>query len=260
MFKNLFKPIMVTIPREEYDELVNDKLTHHVQLYCMDKELIANLYNQLQEKQEYCDYLELESNKTEKLLEASESDCEYANKVNLANVTFMQNVRAENDRLGKKLKNQNDLVKTLTADLKYKNEVIQSLESKLEKGFEATLSISEVLQELSKIGNCLPKPITTKGKDETGEYTDYTYTLAKICTKCNEQKPLDQFHKQKGKKGGVRSQCKECRSLENNVSNIKPKEFIAMETMSKYPKAEATTKNFAESMETLHKILTKKIK
>lgn len=33
----------------------------------------------------------------------------------------------------------------------------------------------------------------------------------KVCSKCGESKPLDAFHKQKSKKDGHRSHCKECR-------------------------------------------------
>lgn len=32
----------------------------------------------------------------------------------------------------------------------------------------------------------------------------------KVCSKCNEEKPLDEFHKQKRGKYGRRSQCKVC--------------------------------------------------
>lgn len=43
--------------------------------------------------------------------------------------------------------------------------------------------------------------------------------MNKICTKCGEEKPLENFHKDKVSKDGYRSQCKTCR----NVKNPKPK-------------------------------------
>ena len=32
----------------------------------------------------------------------------------------------------------------------------------------------------------------------------------KVCTKCNEQKPLDAFRKQRSTKDGLKYHCKEC--------------------------------------------------
>jgi chromosome segregation ATPase len=200
----MFKKLLKLINRHKYDQAIKetmattiffdqfnktDELQEELECYSLTKKLLnlqartdkvtikalENALKQsngnLQEIQEKCDYLELESNKTEEMLKLTTTindlssnlltdlvpNLEKLDKELLAKDKYIAKVRAENDRLSEKLKNQNDLVKTLTADLKYKNEVIQSLESKLEKGFEATLSRG--LQELSKIGHCLPKPI-----------------------------------------------------------------------------------------------------
>ena len=37
----------------------------------------------------------------------------------------------------------------------------------------------------------------------------------KICSKCNIDKDLGEFHKDKSRKDGLRSACKECRNLRN---------------------------------------------
>ena len=37
----------------------------------------------------------------------------------------------------------------------------------------------------------------------------------KKCTRCGESKPLDQFHKNKRGRGGLRAQCKTCRAAYN---------------------------------------------
>lgn len=39
----------------------------------------------------------------------------------------------------------------------------------------------------------------------------------KICSKCNEVKPLSDFYKQKKGKGGFRASCKPCANLATNI-------------------------------------------
>lgn len=39
--------------------------------------------------------------------------------------------------------------------------------------------------------------------------------VVKICTKCNVEKELDEFYKDKSKKDGLSSSCKECKSTQN---------------------------------------------
>lgn len=43
--------------------------------------------------------------------------------------------------------------------------------------------------------------------------------MSKTCSKCNEIKPLDGFHKYKSGKFGVTSKCKECRKVESRAIN-----------------------------------------
>lgn len=43
--------------------------------------------------------------------------------------------------------------------------------------------------------------------------------MNKICIKCGIEKPLNEFHKQKIGKFGVRSRCKSCRTKENKTQN-----------------------------------------
>lgn len=47
--------------------------------------------------------------------------------------------------------------------------------------------------------------------------------MVKVCSKCKEEKPLEEFHKQKGGKYGVNSRCKSCRKAyqEANKEKIK---------------------------------------
>ena len=41
---------------------------------------------------------------------------------------------------------------------------------------------------------------------------DYTVSALKVCSKCKTEKELDAFGKHKSCKGGIRSECRECRS------------------------------------------------
>jgi ribosomal protein S20 len=54
--------------------------------------------------------------------------------------------------------------------------------------------------------------------------------MTKICTKCNTEKPLDNFAKDKNGKYGVKSKCKECikeyRSVYNADNQDKIKEYF----------------------------------
>jgi chromosome segregation ATPase len=136
--KSLFKPIMITIPRQEYNELTKakeimastifdqcykiDELKEELECYELtkkllnlqartDKHTIKALENSSKEKQDYCDYLELESNKTEQaykiryeLSMEQKQRIRELNKELKAKDKLVANVRAENDRLGEKLK------------------------------------------------------------------------------------------------------------------------------------------------------------
>lgn len=39
----------------------------------------------------------------------------------------------------------------------------------------------------------------------------------KICTKCNVEKELSEFYKDKSKKDGLSSSCKECKTAQNKA-------------------------------------------
>lgn len=45
----------------------------------------------------------------------------------------------------------------------------------------------------------------------------------KICSKCNQEKTIDEFVKDKSKKDGTRNYCKECNNLQRRKTPIKPK-------------------------------------
>lgn len=48
----------------------------------------------------------------------------------------------------------------------------------------------------------------------------------KVCSKCRESKPLDEFHKDKTTRNGVSSRCKECRKAYAKVYHKKNKDRI----------------------------------
>jgi hypothetical protein len=50
--------------------------------------------------------------------------------------------------------------------------------------------------------------------------------LSKVCSKCQETKPLSEFHKDKSKKDGLRKECKECRSRYSQQYHKQNKEKI----------------------------------
>lgn len=43
--------------------------------------------------------------------------------------------------------------------------------------------------------------------------------IEKICTKCNEPKSLDDFHKNSHNKDGLQSQCRDCRNASKREWN-----------------------------------------
>jgi hypothetical protein len=43
----------------------------------------------------------------------------------------------------------------------------------------------------------------------------------KKCTKCKQEKPLVEFHKESKKKRGVSSHCKECRSKQRKTNEAR---------------------------------------
>ena len=66
--------------------------------------------------------------------------------------------------------------------------------------------------------------------------------MTKICTKCNTEKPLDNFAKDKNGKYGVKSKCKECIKNYmtgynvNNQDKIKEYNTINQDKISKWNK------------------------
>jgi hypothetical protein len=52
--------------------------------------------------------------------------------------------------------------------------------------------------------------------------------MTKICTNCNIEKPLDQFHKETKGKYGVRSGCKSCAAIWHSVYRRENKEKLRL--------------------------------
>lgn len=52
------------------------------------------------------------------------------------------------------------------------------------------------------------------------EYDDLGNIVKKECTNCGKLKLTDDYYKQKGKPGGVRSHCKECLSIKSKLYNV----------------------------------------
>lgn len=48
----------------------------------------------------------------------------------------------------------------------------------------------------------------------------------KICTSCNESKPLDQFWKNGSKTGGKENRCKACKSIKNKEHEMEHRRKI----------------------------------
>lgn len=59
-------------------------------------------------------------------------------------------------------------------------------------------------------------------------------STTKICTKCNTEKELDYFHRNKGGKYGTHNQCKECRKLYRGDWHIRYKDTRHRDTTYKY--------------------------
>ena len=47
--------------------------------------------------------------------------------------------------------------------------------------------------------------------------------MGKTCTKCNKEKPLSEFHREKNGKYGVRAECKECANQRHSAYDSKEK-------------------------------------
>lgn len=61
----------------------------------------------------------------------------------------------------------------------------------------------------------------------------------KICTKCKESKPLDQFHNKKSAKDGKQSSCKEC-----NIKTVQTWQSDNSEEYEKYWRANNTGSSY----------------
>ena len=58
----------------------------------------------------------------------------------------------------------------------------------------------------------------------------------KICTKCDTEKPLSEYHKQKGQRFGVRNICKQCRKVETRKRYEENKDKISEQCKKYYSK------------------------
>lgn len=58
----------------------------------------------------------------------------------------------------------------------------------------------------------------------------------KVCKTCNHKKDIAFFHKHKSTKDGLRSSCKECRSLERKANYKKNKEKVKLQSKQWYEK------------------------
>lgn len=56
----------------------------------------------------------------------------------------------------------------------------------------------------------------------------------KICTKCGEQKPLSEFHKDKYRRDGVRTSCKSCYSKFHEEYYFKNKDKVKIKNKSEW--------------------------
>jgi len=69
----------------------------------------------------------------------------------------------------------------------------------------------------------------------------------KICTKCKVEKPFSEFHKQKGRKDGYRSQCKECRKIYDIPHRINQKENKSIYDSIYYQEHKESKKEYARN-------------
>ena len=66
----------------------------------------------------------------------------------------------------------------------------------------------------------------------------------KICTRCNQGKPLSEFVKDKNKKGGYRNQCKECKKEDSSKYYDKVKTDESFISTRKKYRSLSTTKEY----------------
>jgi hypothetical protein len=59
-------------------------------------------------------------------------------------------------------------------------------------------------------------------------------TQTKVCTKCEEEKPLEEFHKKKSSKDGHRTQCKECKNEAGRKYHKENRDQISKKWKTKY--------------------------
>ena len=69
--------------------------------------------------------------------------------------------------------------------------------------------------------------------DTLNAYNNTTSIPSKVCTKCNQIKRLTEYNKDKTKSDGLRSSCKQCRSIKSKQYRDKNKHFNANKILNK---------------------------